>query len=943
MIDKKKIRAFIVALLAVATTGMTASACSFDSLFPTESSTESVESSSVEASSEEISSEEVSSEEVSSEEESSGYSSSEEEEGVYTIQFVNEDGSVLQSSELEEGQVPIYEGETPVKAATAEYTYTFSGWDKELAAASEDVVYVAQFTAVKNKYTVTFKNEDGTVLITLEEVEYGTIAAYPETVAIPEKAADNIGSYTFKGWDKELTTVSGDVEYIAVFETVYNEFSVKFMDGETVISEKSDYHYGDTLTAPEYTKNNDAQYTYTFEGWKLDGTEDSEIVAIDETVLQNRVYVAVYTKEINKYDVEFYSGEEIIYLAEQVPYGEVPQYVGETPTKYGFGVWKFTGWDKEFAAVDGTNLAYHAQFDKLYGYKIVSVVDGVPTDTSASYWGGINSDVNLPSADIQGADTYRFTVEDIDFTTYETVTLPIAVNYVGMKITSINGVKMATSVKNEVMKISVDKEGNVYFGDNLVEGAKMENGVFSFDITRNASDTYASLAYGALEFDSFTIPEPKVYVKAANQAISSNANFTITDVSNSYEKATGFEKAYKVDVASWTNGNAAAVDLTVYSEVKFAIKTADSSKFYSLVLGGTAVSLTEWGNNNTEWLVVALVKNGDVWDVYFDGALKQSGVTLGDNLSTSNIQVSAATYYVSEVKGVEIPGAVKEYATIASRAVAANGNFTFTDVSDSNDSAIGFDTTTKIDVASWTNGTLTSVDLSLYTEVKFAIKTGDSSKFYGIVFNQETIGLTQWGNNNTDWLTVSLVKNGDAWDMYFDGTLKKAGLALGDTLVSINAQFSAGTYYVSELKGIQDPATIKNYTSLGVAFTHSGEDVSATETAPNGFATVTKLSTSWNKYTFNSVDLTQYSEVRFAVKSAGYYGLMSDGSTVIDETFNGGEWLTISLVKNGANWDVYYDATLKTSLTLANNNLTDLYFRFGSNTYYVSEIQGLAL
>ncbi len=924
MIDKKKIRAFIVALLAVATTGVTASACSLDSLFPTESVESNVE--------------ETSSEEISSEEESS-----KEEEGVYTIQFVNEDGSVLQSGEIEEGKVPTYVGETPTKAATAEYTYTFSGWDKEIVAANEDATYTAQFTAVKNQYTVIFKNEDGTVLVTMENVEYGATVAYPETIALPEKAADNVGSYTFKGWDKELASVTGNVEYTAVFETAYNEFSVKFMDGETVISEKTDHHYGDALIAPEYTKNNDAQYTYTFVGWKLEGTEDSAIVAIDETVSQNRVYVAVYTKEINKYDVEFYSGKEIIYLAEQVPYGEVPQYVGETPVKYGFGVWEFKGWDKEFAPVDGENLAYHAQFDKSYGYKIVSVVDGEPTDTSAVYWEGYNTTVNMPLVDITGAMTYRFTVEDVDFTAYDTVTLPIAVNYVGMKITSINGVKMASTPKEEVVKISVDKEGNVYVGDSLIEGAKMENGVFSFDITRGEGDTYASLCYGALEFNSFTIPEPKVYVKAANQAISSNANFTITDVSSSYEKATGFDQAYKVDVASWTNGNAASVDLTVYSEVKFAIKSGDSGKFYSILFGGTKVGLTEWGNNNTDWLIVSLVKNGDVWDVYFDGTLMQAGVTLGDNLSASNVQVEVATYYVSEVKGVEIPGAVKEYATIADRAVAANGNFTFTDVSNSNAPAVGFDTTTQIDVKSWTNGTLASVDLSLYTELKFAIKTGNSSNFYGIVFNQETIGITEWGNNNTDWLTVSLVKNGDAWDMYFDGALKKAGLALGDTLASINAQFSAATYYVSELKGIQDPAKIKNYVSLGAAFTHSGEDVSGTETALSGFETVTQLSTSWNKYSFNSVDLTGYSEVRIAVKSTGYYGLMSDGSTVISETTNGGGWLTISLVKNGANWDVYYDATLMKSLTLANNNLTDLYFRFGTGTYYVTELQGVAL
>jgi len=66
---------------------------------------------------------------------------------TYTVTFQNWDGSVLQSTEILEGRIPVYEGATPVKAADTEYTYTFKGWDKEIVAVTGEAVYVAQFEA----------------------------------------------------------------------------------------------------------------------------------------------------------------------------------------------------------------------------------------------------------------------------------------------------------------------------------------------------------------------------------------------------------------------------------------------------------------------------------------------------------------------------------------------------------------------------------------------------------------------------------------------------------------------------------------------------------------------------------------------------------------------------------------------------------------------------
>ncbi len=65
-----------------------------------------------------------------------------------TITWKNENGSVLGTDTIRKGSVPQYTGEDPKKNENKHYSYEFKGWDKELAAVSEDTVYIAQFTSV---------------------------------------------------------------------------------------------------------------------------------------------------------------------------------------------------------------------------------------------------------------------------------------------------------------------------------------------------------------------------------------------------------------------------------------------------------------------------------------------------------------------------------------------------------------------------------------------------------------------------------------------------------------------------------------------------------------------------------------------------------------------------------------------------------------------------
>ena len=53
----------------------------------------------------------------------------------YTITWKNHDNEILETSEVNRGDTPIYKGQTPKKEKTAKYKYTFIGWTPEIKSA----------------------------------------------------------------------------------------------------------------------------------------------------------------------------------------------------------------------------------------------------------------------------------------------------------------------------------------------------------------------------------------------------------------------------------------------------------------------------------------------------------------------------------------------------------------------------------------------------------------------------------------------------------------------------------------------------------------------------------------------------------------------------------------------------------------------------------------
>ena len=204
----------------------------------------------------------------------------------YTVRFLNEDGSVITEATYHYGEDVVVPAD-PAKAADETYTYTFAGWDKEVTSVKGNTDYTAVYTDEYNKYIVRFLDEDGTVILK-STYHYGEDVVIP---ANPAKAADETYTYKFAGWDKEVTSVKGNTDYKAVYESSYIDYTVRFLNEDGSVITEATYHYGDDVAVPaDPAKEADETYNYKFAGW------DKEVTSVKGNV----DYTATYTERLNR-------------------------------------------------------------------------------------------------------------------------------------------------------------------------------------------------------------------------------------------------------------------------------------------------------------------------------------------------------------------------------------------------------------------------------------------------------------------------------------------------------------------------------------------------------------------------------------------------------------------------------------------------------------------
>ncbi len=190
------------------------------------------------------------------------------EESVFTVTFKDYNGMVLSEQQIQKGSAATAPAD-PVRAADAQYTYSFKGWDKDFSNITENTVVTAVYDSVVNVYTVTFMSHDGKVLDT-QQVEYGNSATAP--------VAPEIDGYVFTGWDTEFDSITKETTVTAQYRERGESYSVTFVDYDGTLISVQLVEKGESAQAPE----DPTREGHAFAGWDKafdNVTEDITVTA----------------------------------------------------------------------------------------------------------------------------------------------------------------------------------------------------------------------------------------------------------------------------------------------------------------------------------------------------------------------------------------------------------------------------------------------------------------------------------------------------------------------------------------------------------------------------------------------------------------------------------------------------------------------------------------
>lgn len=249
---------------------------------------------------------------------------------THTVTIIIGDDEIVQ--EVEHG------GSADMPADPEIIGKTFVGWDKDYSNITEDTVITAIFkdsgstgTDVYHNVTIVIADRETTI-----QVKDGEAAPLPSTV--------NIEGYTFKGWDKDYSSIHSDITITAILEpnsTVKTQYTVTFMVGG--IPYLTLVEAGGNAIAP-ITPTVDAEGN-EFIGWDkslLNINSDITITAM----FASPEYTVTFVVEGISYPVKVKKGETAV-----VPVNPTTDSLGRT----------FIGWDSSFTNVQ-SNLTVNAIF-----------------------------------------------------------------------------------------------------------------------------------------------------------------------------------------------------------------------------------------------------------------------------------------------------------------------------------------------------------------------------------------------------------------------------------------------------------------------------------------------------------------------------------------------------------------------------------------------------
>lgn len=539
----------------------------------------------------------------------------------YTVRFVDYDDRVISENKYHYGDT-VTVPDSPTRESDGEYTYTFNGWDQEITLCYGDKTYRATYTTDENVYTVTFKNEDGTVIL-IRAYHYGDTVVLP---ADPVKAADETYTYTFAGWTPEVAIVTQDATYTATYTKAYVEYIIRFLNEDGTVLSRSTYHYGDTVSVPaDPEKKADQEYTYVFAGW------NPEVTAVKE----NADYIATYIKNAIGYAIAFWNYDGTVISVNSYSYGAVVT-VPAAPSRPADEVYtyRFIGWSPEVKKVTGSQV-YVAVFEPQYIEYTVTFKneDGTVLSEQIYHYG---DEVNVPGKPVKAKDgTYTYSFKDWD----KEVTL-VRGDVVYTAVYDKAFIDYTIVFKNE--DGTVISEAKYHYGDTVTLPAEP---------TKPADEQYTY---------SFEIWVPNI------SSVTGNATYTAV-----YKATPKTEQTVEVSLDTANGGQNGETTILIPSDGKSTLsKISSTTAAPDYILG----DITGDGDiDGRDYIVVKkyVLGTADLTDRQLEIAdINGDGEVDGIDYLLIKKHV-LGTYTIPEPQPVEVPG--PDYAEFAVIVVGANG------------------------------------------------------------------------------------------------------------------------------------------------------------------------------------------------------------------------------------------------------------------------------
>ncbi len=273
---------------------------------------------------------------------------------AYSVVFLDGDGAFMEMQTVKEKEAASAPEATPAKSPTAQYYYTFVGWDTDFSDVRENMVVRPLFEEHLREYTVTFKGFDGEV-VDEQVVSYGDAATAPK--------APEVDGYQFTGWDTAYDCIASDLTVNALYEeiplppepeAVY--YSVVFLGFDGIYISHEVVKEGESATEPQVPEVEG----FTFIGWNVDFSAVGSDLVVRALFKKNPVIEEEPIPEVKNYVVVFvdYDGR---YLSSQIVKEGESAIIPENPSRTGY---EFVCWDSDIENVY-SDMTARAVYEKI--------------------------------------------------------------------------------------------------------------------------------------------------------------------------------------------------------------------------------------------------------------------------------------------------------------------------------------------------------------------------------------------------------------------------------------------------------------------------------------------------------------------------------------------------------------------------------------------------